>query len=157
MFSLFTFASNSLRNIELGVQHRLWAVSTLANQQSMASRIGRARNNLRPGAYGVLYCGPTHSFTTPFLVESFADPDRVVTEIWPEAWRLPFKIKPLGSPARQLHMSEAAERWPTLRERMKRVRAGGVTTAFNMTGAVVFSPVPITAEDWGIICHDLAH
>ena len=146
-----------MRNIELGVEHRLWAVSSLSNQQSMNSRIGRARNYLHPGAFGVLYCGPTHSFTTPFLVESFPDFSRVVVDIWPEPWRLPFQIKPLGSPSRQLHMSEAARRWPTLRERMARVRGGGVTAAFNLTGAVVFSPVQIQPEDWGIICNDLAH
>lgn len=155
---LFSFASRSTRNIELGIEHQLWAVSTLANQSSMAARVTKAEKYLRPGAFGVLYCNPLHSFTTPFIVNSYPDFYRVVTDVWPEPWRLPFKIKTLGSLSRRLHMSDAAKRWPTLKARLAANHGrGGVSAAFNITGTTVFVPVDVTEEDWGFICEDLAH
>jgi hypothetical protein len=100
---LFCFASRNIENIELGIKHRMWAVGTLMNQSAMDARITKAQKYLRPGAFGVLYCNPLHSFTTPFIVESYADPQRVVNDIWPEPWRLPFRIKPLGDSLKKVH------------------------------------------------------
>lgn len=152
---LFCFACRNERNIEIGVQHQMWAVATLMNQSSMAARMTKAQKYLRRGAFGVLYCNPLHSFTTPFVVESEADLSRVVYDVWPEPWRLPFKIKTLGKLSRRLHKDEAAKRWPTLRERLSANSAGGVSAAFNLTGTTTFVPVGITSEDWAMICHDL--
>ncbi len=150
---LFCFASRSLRNIVLGVQHRLWAVATLTNAQSMAARVTKADRNLFVGAVGLLYCNPTHSFTVPFLVKSRADLRAVVTDVWPEPWRLPFAIEPLGDPTVQLPAREATERWPFLAGRMG--PKGGVSAAMNITGTTVFVPVPISGEDWKLVCDDL--
>jgi len=155
---LFCFASRNVENIELGIKHQMWAVGTLLNQSAMDARITKAKKYLRPGAFGVLYCNPLHSFTTPFIVQSYVDPHRVVTDVWPQPWRLPFKIKTLGTLARRLHKDDAAKRWPTLRARLGENNGrGGVSAAFNITGTTVFVPVDITAEDWGFICEDLAH
>lgn len=154
---LFTFASRSVRNIELGIEHQLWAVSTTRSESAMRGRITKARTYLSPGARGVLYCNPWHAFTTPFIVESLADPDRVVSNVWPEPWRLPFKIKTLGSLSRRLGQAEAAERWPLLKARLtERHGRGGASAAFNFTGTTVFVPVAMESSDWEAICEDLA-
>ena len=52
---LFSFASRSVKNIELGIEHQMWAVGTLVNQSAMKARVTKACNYLRPGAFGVLY------------------------------------------------------------------------------------------------------
>jgi len=87
-------------------------------------------------------------------VESKADPDTVVKDIWPEPWVLPFAINPLGDLSKQLHADAARMRWPLI-ERQWRGR-GGVTAALNITGVTVFVPVAITEEDWRLILTDLA-
>ena len=123
----------------------------------MVGRVTKAVRYLRPGAFVVLYCNPLHAFTTPFIVRSNADPVRVVMDIWPEPWRLPFSIQTPGDLSKRIHKDEAAKRWPTLKARLAERRAGGVSAAFNITGTTVFVPVSITAEDWAIICNDLAN
>ncbi len=154
---LFCFASKNAENIRRGVASGWWAVATLLNQQSMGVRITKAFRYLRPGALGLLYCNPTHSFTTPFIIASQADPQSVETDIWPEPWCLPFRIEPLADLSRQLPAEEARDRWPFLRRRLAANQGGGgVSAAMNITGTTVFVPVPIAEEDWGIICRDLA-
>ncbi len=153
---LFCFASRNQHNIALGVQAGLWATATVSFQ-AMRVRKTKADRYFRPGDRGLLYCNPTHSFTTPFLVESDADQDAVVTDVWPEPWVLPFKIKPLGSLARQLHATDAAERWPIAQKRIAETKGrGGISAAMHITGATVFTPLQITDQDWEIILSDLA-
>jgi hypothetical protein len=77
----FCFASRNEENIKRGIAHKLWAVGTLLTQQSMAARVTKAERYLRPNAFGVLYCMPTHSFTTPFIVRSPADLAAVVNDV----------------------------------------------------------------------------
>ena len=154
---LFCFASRNTRNIELGIENKLWAVATLTNQQSMKARTTKAMKYLHPGARGILYCNPTQSFTTPFVVRSNADPDRVVTDVWPEAWCLPFEIEPLGDLSRQVTREAAAQSWPVVQRRMaKNQGRGGISAAMNITGTTVFVPVDIDEENWGVILDDLA-
>jgi hypothetical protein len=107
---------------------------------------------MKVGALGLLYCNETHSFTTPFLVYSEPDPEKVIADIWPEKWRLPFRIHPLGNPSRQIHMDEAKKRWPILINSS----AASVSAAMNITGTTVFVPVEITTEDWAVVVSDLA-
>ena len=151
--NLFCFASRNVENIRRGIDARRWAVST-ARDSVMKGRRTKAARYFSPGDYGLLYCRPTHSFTTPFIVESKADPDAVVTDIWPEAWELPFFISPLGGLERQLSGDAARIRWPIIERRG--CGQGGVTAAMNLTGTTVFSPIPITEEDWRLILEDLA-
>lgn len=140
----------------LGVQARMWATATVSFQ-AMKVRTTKAERYFRPGDCGLLYCNPTHSFTTPFIVESDADPVAVVTDIWPEPWRLPFKIQPLGSLARQLPAGVAATRWPLLEQRLAANHGkGGASAAMCFTGATVFTPLKITSHDWELILSDLA-
>jgi len=150
---LFCFASRTVENIRLGVDARRWAVATVSPAM-MKGRRTKAEKYMHPGSRGLFYCNPTHSFTVPFITESKADPIAVVGDIWPEMWELPFYIKPLGDPSRQIPAEEAWRRWPILKKRED--RAGGVSAAMNITGTTVFVPVDITEEDWRIILQDLA-
>jgi|GEM_PF-917504 len=154
---LFCFASRSIENIQIGIANQLWAVATLSNVQSMAARVTKAQRYFRAGAKGVLYCNPTQSFTTPFRVLTDADPEAVVTDVWPEPWRLPFQIEPLGDLSRQLPADLARERWPVVATRWARNKGrGGISAAMNITGTTVFVPVQITPSDWDQILEDLA-
>jgi hypothetical protein len=155
--NLFCFASKDTRNIELGIEHQMWAVATLANQAAMAARVTKACRYLHVGARGVLYCNPLQSFTTPFIVQPRVDPVKVVTDVWPQPWRLPFKIKTLGNLSRCLHKDDAPKHWPTLGIRIgERHGRGGISAAFNITGTTVFVPVEIEDVDWNAILEDLA-
>lgn len=145
---LFCFASRNEENIWRGYEARLWAVSK-ADQ----GRRTKAKKYLTVGSRGILYCGPVHSFTVPFLVESPADPLKVVSDVWPEPWVLPFKIKPLGPPSKKLHADSATLLWPYLQGRNH--MRGGVTAAMNITGVTVFVPIEIGDDDWSLIIRDL--
>ncbi|MGH8446274.1 MAG: hypothetical protein ACREVL_13460 [Solimonas sp.] len=154
--NLFCFASRNQENITRGVHAGMWAVSTVSFS-AMRARVTKAERNLHPGARGLLYCNPLHSFTTPFVVESHADLETVVADIWPEPWRLPFKIRALGDLSRQLPAREAVERWPILQRRLAAIEGrGGVSAAMCFTGTTVFVPVPIEDKDWDLILSDLA-
>jgi hypothetical protein len=150
---LFCFASKNLENIRRGVEARRWAVATVS-RSAMRGRMTKARRYFEPGSRGLLYCNSTHSFTTPFIVESQADPNAVVTDIWPEPWVLPFSMRPLGGTHKQIIGGVAAARWPFLRDRLP--PRGGVSAAMNLTGATVFTPVEITEADWKLITDLLA-
>lgn len=150
---LFCFSSRNEENIRRGCEARLWAVATVGGSQ-MQARITKARRYLKVGSRGVLYCGPRHSFTVPFLVESTADPSAVVNDIWPEPWVLPFRIQPLGGPSKMLPAESAMLLWPCLHD--KAHKHGGVTAAMNATGTTAFVPTQVSEEDWALILRDLA-
>jgi len=149
---LFCFASRNEENIRRGYEARMWAVATVGGSQ-MRGRITKARRYLTVGSRGILYCGPLHSFTVPFLVESPADPSAVITDIWREPWVLPFKIQPLGDPSKKLHAESAKLLWPCLHD--KAHKHGGVTAAMNATGTTAFVPIQASEEDWAMILRDL--
>jgi hypothetical protein len=123
----------------------LWAVNE-TSPTDMKARITKSKR-MTVGSAGLLYCKETHSFTTPFLVYSAPDPVREVTDVWPEKWRLPFRIHPLGTPAQQVCADTAKATWSVL----KNVGQGGVSAAMNITGTTVFVPVEITSDDWARI------
>jgi hypothetical protein len=151
--NLFCFASRDAENIRLGIAARKWAVATVSDS-AMKSRIGRAKKYFKVGSRGLLYCNPTQSFTTPFVVESEVDPFGVVTDIWSTPWVLPFSIRPLGDLSRQVSSEIARLRWPFVDARWP--ASGGISAAMNITGVTVFSPVPISEGDWRLILDDLA-
>ena len=147
---LFCFASNNLTNIWAGIGAGLWAVAE-TSESDMKARVTKSCR-MKIGSLGVLYCSETHSFTTPFLVYSEPDPIRVVTDVWPERWRLPFRIHALGNPTRQVETSIASSKWPIL----QKATAPSVSAAMNLTGTTVFVPKEISTEDWAIIITDLS-
>jgi hypothetical protein len=147
---LFCFASKNLTNIWAGVGAGRWAVAE-TSPSDMKARLTKSRR-LTVGSLGLLYCNETHSFTTPFIVYSEPDIDAEIADIWPEKWRLPFRIHTLGTPLRQVHKDDAKKRWPIL------VSSPGlsVSAAMNITGTTVFVPTEITSGDWATILTDLA-
>jgi hypothetical protein len=147
---LFCFASKNLTNIWAGIGARMWAVAETSPSDKKA-RITKAKR-MKVGSLGLLYCNETHSFTTPFLVYSLPDPERIVTDVWPERWCLPFHIHPLGSPVRQVHKDTAMLEWPVL----KKSTAGSVSAAMNITGTTVFVPKEISPDDWSLILNSLS-
>lgn len=147
---LFCFASKNVTNIWAGIGARMWAVAE-TSPTDMKARATKSKR-MKVGSLGLLYCNETHSFTTPFLVYSAPDPEKVVSDIWPESWRLPFRIHPLGTPSRQVHMDEAKKRWPVL----LKSSAASVSAAMNITGTTVFVPVEVSADDWAMVLNDLA-
>lgn len=151
---LFCFASRTLQNVWLGVRARQWAVAKVQDSQ-MKARITKARRYFVPGSHGLLYCEPTHSFMVPFISKSRADPDAVITNVWPEPWVLPFSIEPLGDPRRQVRMEDAMAHWPILIRKQEN-GATSVTAALNITGTTVFAPTEIADEDWDMILAELA-
>lgn len=146
--NLFCFSSTSLTNIWAGVGAGLWAVSKIDDMKARITKSGR----LDVGSFGLIYCSETSSFTTPFVVLSKPDTGRIVSNIWPESWALPFRIHPLGNPHRQLHVDQAKSKWRVLSS----LGQGGVTAAMNLTGTTVFVPKEVQSEDWTKILEDLA-
>lgn len=102
---LFVFSSTTLTNIWAGVGARMWAVSP---EQASNRGIVTKAANLRIGSLGVLYCVETKTLTVPFLVTSTPDPQATIQNVWPEPWRLPFGILPVGSPHKQMSKGQIA-------------------------------------------------
>jgi len=134
---LFCFASATLTNVWAGIGAGLWAVAE-TSPTDMKARITKSKR-MQVGAAGLLFCNETHAFTTPFLVYSQPDPERVVTDVW-------------AAPHRQISSESAKANWPLL----KGVGAGGVSAALNITGTTVFVPKEVTANDWTLILESLA-
>ena len=143
---LFLFTSKNVTNIWAGIGAGRWAVSETSDMQS---RITKSRR-MRVGSLGLLYCSENQCFTTPFIVYSEADPKEVVADVWPEKWRLPFRIHPLGNPTRLISIDEAKKRWPVLQG------CNNITERLNIGGTVVFVPSTISQEDWELILKELA-
>jgi hypothetical protein len=57
----------------------MWAVQK-ASPAQMKARITKS-HHLRVRSLGLLYCNETHSLTTPFVVYSDPDPEKVVTDV----------------------------------------------------------------------------
>lgn len=148
---LFCFGCRDLKNIPLGVKARTWAVATVSDS-AMRSRITKAEKNLEPGDVGLLYCNPLHSFNVPFVVTTKADPDKLVDDIWPEGWRLPFGIEPLSDASRRVSKDAARSKW-SLMQRIK--WKGSISATLNFTGTTIFVPTEIFQDEWREILSDL--
>lgn len=147
---LFLFTSRNLTNIWASIGARLWAVSE-TSPIDMRTRITKSKR-MKIGSLGLLYCSENQSFTTPFLVYSQPDTEKIITDIWPERWRLPFHIHPLGDPTRLIHKDEAKMEWPVLKDSA----SNNITASLNITGTTVFVPSEIGTEDRELILKRLA-
>ena len=147
---VFVFSSYSLSNIWAGIGAHQWAVS---KKQAENKAIRTRAKNISIGSFGIFYC--THRgmgiFTTPFLIYSKPASEKIIKDIWPKEWYLPFKIFPLGSPKKQIIGSKLASKLPSLNgktEEWKRL--------FHPQGVTVFAPSEITDMDWEVIISELA-
>ena len=148
---IFVFSSKNLTNIWAGIGARLWAVSQTEDSATAQGRKTKAQN-MTIGSLGILYCTETHALTTPFVVYSKVDPNRVVENVWPEKWVLPFKIHPLGSPERQLSSDETKKVLPIF-TRSGETNFGKI---FHVQAVTAFSPTAIEREDWEVLVSRLA-
>lgn len=147
---LYCFASNSLANIWVGIGSKTWAVNQTSDID-MSRRITKA-SKIKIGSLGLLYCNETHSFTTPFIIYSKPNPNKVIKNIWSGSWVLPFKIFPLGNPEKQINKDRASRIWPIIKNSNQKT----VSAAMNITGTTVFVPKIITQTDWEYIIQELA-
>jgi len=148
---LFCFACRDRKNIPLGIAAKTWAVSTVSDQ-AMRARTTKAKKYLCPGDVGLLYCNPEHAFTTPFVVTSKADPYAKVTDIWPEAWVLPFHIEPLSDGKQKVSKEFARQKWGLLHRIPWK---GSISATMNFTGTTTFVPTEILESEWKEIVADL--
>ncbi len=148
---IFTFASNNLTNIWAGIGARLWAVSHTENPTTAKVRKTKSQN-MRVGSFGILHCNETQALTTPFIVYSKPDLNRVVANVWPEKWVLPFRIFPLGSPEWQMGKDEAKEILPVF----KKSREANFGNIFHVQAVTAFSATKIELEDWEVLMGRLA-
>src|SRR6516165_8745878 len=105
---LWVFASKNLRNILIGFNARMWAVSEI-DDGSMKARFTKSQR-MSIGEHGLIYCSENQSFTMPFRILSKARFEKI-TDVWPETWGLPFSIEALGSPNRGLPLYSAKRSW----------------------------------------------
>ncbi len=118
----------------------------------MRGRITKAKRYFVPGARPALLQPDPVFYGT--IHRKKADPSSVVTDIWPEAWVLPFSMRPLGDPRRQVHKDDALKRWSMLVERLRDYNS--VTATMNITGTTVFVPTNVPEQAWQMILKDLA-
>lgn len=150
---VFVFASSNLTNIWAGIGARLWAVSQTGNSTTTKGRRTKSQS-MRVGSFGILYCSETHALTTPFIVYSKPNLEKIVGNVWPEkeGWILPFRIFPLGNPNRQLSSEEAKRVLPIFRS-SENPNFGNV---FRFQGVTAFVPTKIGTDDWEVIIGRLA-
>jgi hypothetical protein len=145
---LYSFASENLTNIWAGIGAGMWAVGESDNSTFVKGRITKAAR-MPIGAFGILYCNETGSLTTPFVVYSKADTERTETQVWSKAWVLPFAIKPLGNPRRQLPRERARKMLPSLKDK-------SFEKLFLVQGQFAFQATEATDADWAILIQELA-
>lgn len=149
---LYTFICKNRTNIWAGIGARLWAVSD-ADPSIMLARKTRAKD-VKVGNFGLIYCShyTSKALTTPFIFTSTPDENAAEQFIWPEVWRMPFKIHPLGTPRREWNAHDAARTLPF----NKGKGSTNVTSVFKAVRTAVFSPVEIDDEDWAMLLDRLA-
>ena len=141
---LWVFSSSSLRNVRIGYNCGIWAVSRTEGSVTKG-RITKAVQ-MPPNSRGLLYCSRASSFMVPFRTLSWVEKRRE-DEVWaPETWILPFKIKPLGSPDAMVMKTHAKRDWPFLAD------VANITQRINgIAGTSAFVPTEIGEEDWTAI------
>lgn len=147
---LFMFSSKNLTNIWAGIGARMWAVPK--GDESWMKTIKTKSITMMVGSCGLLYCSETKSLTTPFLVYSSVDTNKIITNVWPESWVSPFKILPLGTPNRQLYKDDAFKQLPILRNSGK----SNITQVLYIPTMMAFTPNEISNHDWATIIEILA-
>jgi len=105
------------------------------------------------GSLGILYCTEKQSFTSPFVVLSKADPEKIITDVWEgdRGWALPFRIRTIGNP-------HALLPWDVAKTELPSCRAGTpLNSLIHVEPLTVFTGTEITAEDWSFIVDRLAN
>jgi len=145
---LWVFACEYLRNIKIGFDAGLWAVSRL-DRRTMMNRWTKAQK-MPPYSRGLIYSSTDRTFTMPFVTTDYPEA-KIVEDVWPEPWAIPFPIHPLGSPDSLVSLDAAKHGWPILGS------APNPTHCLNgLNGRTVFVPNEIEKEDWELMLKHLA-
>ena len=147
---IFPFSSTNKTNIWADIGAGLWVVSR-ATDPVHRGRITKSRS-MHIGSLGILYWVETQSLTTPFVVLSIPDAEAVVRDVWPEEWVLPFKIRPLGTPYRQMHKDEVMHLLPTAVES----GSNNISNIINITPPAALAASRLTDQDWALLVERLA-
>ena len=149
---LYAFTSKSLTNIWAGVGAQLWAVPNSDSDQSNKGRATKAAR-MEVGSFGILYCTANQSFTSPFIVHSKADPNRVVFDVWDgeRGWILPFQIRTLGNPRALLPWDRAKADLPSCKD------GKPLNSLIHVEPLTVFTGTEISADDWSYLIGKLAN
>jgi hypothetical protein len=128
----------------------MWAVPELPNQQTNAARRAKA-SKVGVGSLGILYCSVDKSFTSPFVVHSKPELDRVVEHVWDGRWILPFGIRSLGNPHARLPWEEAKRALPSC-------KAGKpLHSLIHVQPLTVFAGSEVEWADWQVLIERLAN
>jgi hypothetical protein len=117
----------------------------------MNSSIASKAKKLPIGAFGLLYCAQTSVFTVPFVIRSRPDPNQTIHNVWPEPWKLPFQIVPLGTPHRQVSVRTLTDRLPRFRASSKQWNH-----VFHVEPLTAFAASEINDGDWHLLFEALA-
>lgn len=146
---VFVFSSGTMTNIWAGVGAQLWAVRRSATESTNKGMATKSQK-MPVGALGLLYCSPEKRFTCPFVVNSPADKEREVLNVWPEPCILPFAIRTLGNPHASLTWADAGRLLPSC-------EAGTpLSKLLHVEPGTVFTGDEITEADWSVIVGRLA-
>jgi hypothetical protein len=145
---LYVFSSKNLTNIWAGIGAKMWAVS---DAQASNAAIRTKAQKLPIGTLGLFYCVEVQSLTTPFLIRTKPDEAKTITNVWPEAWQLPFAIAPLGSPILQVHKDRLGSVLPSLQSGSR-----NWDNLFHIQPVTVFAPSTISDNDWAVLVTELA-
>jgi hypothetical protein len=140
---LWIFSSVNRKNIEIGFENEMWAVAP-HNLERQENAVTTRSFGMTPNSLGLLYC--SGSFYMPFYTKSAPDTERIVKDIWPEPWRLPFDIEPMADP----HRAGFPLKWAYDTWRLRRPLHG--KTPIWIVAA--FQPVEITRQQWRAIRSD---
>ena len=139
MPGIFVFSSSNVTNIWAGIGARKWAVSEKQAENASISTKGK---KMPVGALGLIYCVEKKALTTPFVVTSGVT-EQEIADVWPQSWRLPFSIAPLGTPQKLLATTDLSALVPSLKD-----TGANWNTLFFVTPTMVFTSSKLTDADW---------
>ena len=147
---LWVFSSKTWENVNIGYEHRLWAVA-----ESLIQRRTTRSALMEVHSRGILWDVERQGFTMPFRTLSPADQKRKVHNVWPdkEPWVLPFEIQPLASPTTRAGKQHVKQNWLLI----TRLLDGGrqfPNPVYGIGGLTVFHPITLFESEWRQILTD---
>ena len=144
---LYVFSSYSRNNIWAGIGAKTWAVSL---QQGKNKSIRTKAEKVSVGSFGLFYCNS--QLTSPFMICSKPDQERIIPDIWPKQHSLPFSIFPFGTPDKKIYPSKLAFLLPSFKN-----KATDWKSFFHVQGITVFVESEINNMDWEVILTELSN
>jgi hypothetical protein len=145
---LYTFPAKSLREIQTAHAAGRWGIQ--ASAKMIASLTARSKT-IPVGAHGLFYCATSKSLTTPFTFTTVPDPDTTITDLWPDERPFGFTFEPLGSPQREMGLTQALR----LLDVSTQSESTNTSNIFHLAPTQMFAAIQITDTDWATILRNL--